>query len=437
MDGGMMRLIDEAHWKQPPEPASSPEFALVTSNNGGKEQLSIKSPFLLSLFENIIKTNGIMGMTKGSKAISFPEPYVPLYWCYNQIIQSGSDAENLSQQDTKDLQSLRYWYEKWAFVAHNQLRDTIHSGFVTFVDLWALFGRGETLYGLDRFDQVELGKVMDVNYLHNQASHGATPDGRMPMGSVPLYNSFVIKLWFQDWDPSRQVLVKKLSQKLITPFDGSRRIIDLGVYPLRFFGGGDQTKIETLHRTLERRGRRWKELVGPSAQHLYHEGPAEVMRTEMGGFSATNALNDKHVWPSIIERTRCRTANQTWSQLAARVVVDPFSYIETFRDHGRMPPPPGFETAQEVPEEQSPANEFSSLQARLCPSTLQCCVPRTATWYTVTVDNLQPITYKKEAMDALVIPRDTKDMLIGLIEEHQRNESQGAITDFIANKGEV
>lgn len=90
-----------------------------------------------------------------------------------------------------------------------------------------------------------------------------------------------------------------------------------------------------------------------------------------------------------------------------------------------------------VQDEQPPSEEFSALQARLCPSTVQCCVPRTFTWYSVTIDNLKPITYEKEAMTALVIPEETKQMLLGLIEEHQRNESQGAITDFISNKGEV
>lgn len=90
-----------------------------------------------------------------------------------------------------------------------------------------------------------------------------------------------------------------------------------------------------------------------------------------------------------------------------------------------------------VQDEQPPSEEFCALQARICPSTVQCCVPRTFTWYSVTVENLKPITYEKEAMKALVLPGETKQMLIGLIEEHRRNESQGAITDFISNKGEV
>lgn len=48
-----------------------------------------------------------------------------------------------------------------------------------------------------------------------------------------------------------------------------------------------------------------------------------------------------------------------------------------------------------------------------------------------------PISFEKEAMKSLVISKETKTLLLGLIEEHRRTESQGAITDFIANKGEV
>lgn len=143
-------------------------------------------------------------------------------------------------------------------------------------------------------------------------------------------------------------------------------------------------------------------------------------------------------------------ANPTLHHLVERVVVDPSRYTPGLAGAGmRQPgvavPSTGRSAAETkakevthgVPDEQPPSIEFSSLQALLCPSPLQCCVPRNATWYSVTVDNLKPISYEKEAMDALVIPRDTKAMLLGLVEEHQRTKSQGAFTDFIANKGEV
>lgn len=129
-------------------------------------------------------------------------------------------------------------------------------------------------------------------------------------------------------------------------------------------------------------------------------------------------------------------ADYNANQLSQRVVVDSSRSANPRQQGGRFEGK-ATDVCLGVQDEQEPSEEFSTLQACICPSTVQCCVPRTFTWYSVTIDNLKPITYEKEAMRALVIPKDTKQMLLGLIEEHQRNESQGAITDFISNKGEV
>lgn len=300
-EGGMTRVIDEAHWNQPLQQSTSGEFALVSSKGNDKSHLSIESPFLVSLFENIIKKIGIMGTTKGSNSISFPEPCVPLYWCYSEIIQSGSDTDCLKQQDTKDLQSLRYWYEKWALPGHIQLRETIRSGFITFDDLWALYRPGETLCGRDKFEQSELSIVVDVQYRSVQMPPSPFREARTP--HLPSANRFEMEIWFQDWDLSRRVFVQSSAFKYVTNFAGSRHISSLELYPLRLFGGGDETKIQTLQRNLEQRGRRWEELVGPSAQHLYHEGPATALRVQTNGFELSNGpktRNNKHVWANIM-----------------------------------------------------------------------------------------------------------------------------------------
>lgn len=281
-EGDVMRVIDEAHWKPKIQIDTNRSFALVISTSGEKEQVLVKSPFLASLFEDVIKRTGMMGMTMGSEGISFPEPYVPLYWCYSHIIQSGSEIEHSSEQDIKDLQSLRYWYERWVLPAHDQTRETIHSGFISFDDLWALFRPGETVYTEDNFQQPELSIVTEVSY---EFSDPPTPPQAGPMKA----SAFCVSSWYQSWDPSRQMFVRELAMKTITSFEGSRRISDLEEYPVRFFAGGDEGQIETLQQRLEHRGRRWKDLFGPSVQHLYHEGPAT---TESSGIFKNNRMYD-------------------------------------------------------------------------------------------------------------------------------------------------
>lgn len=298
-EGGVTRVIDEAHWKPQIQPDTNRSFALVVSMNAGRQQLFIKSTFLVSLFEDVIKRTGMMGMTKGSEGISFLEPYIPLYWSYSHIIHSGMETKNPSQQDIKDLQSIRYWYERWVLPAHNQIRETIHSGFISFDDLWALYRPGEMLYTQDDFEQPELSIVIEARYEVGHPGPAGFPGHPGPYDPPfppqaglhdPLRaSSFSVRSWHQSWDPSRKMFIKTLTLTPMTLFDGSRRISDLGAYPVRFFSGGDESHIETLQQRLEDRGRRWKELFGPSVQHLYHEGPATM---EHSGIFKNDAMFD-------------------------------------------------------------------------------------------------------------------------------------------------
>lgn len=342
-EGGVTRVIDEAHWKPHIQPDTNRSFALVVSMNAGRQQLSVKSAFLVSLFEDVIKRTGMMGMTKGSEGISFLEPYVPLYWSYDHIIQSGSEADHPSQQDIKDLQSLRYWYERWVLPAHNQIRETIHSGFIAFSDLWALYRPGEMLYTQDDFEQPGLSIVIEARYEFAPMGHPgpAGPHGHpgpydppLPpqagLPGPPRASSFSVRSWHQAWEPSRQMFIKSLALTPMMIFDGSRRISDLGAYPVRFFGGGDKSQIGILQQNLENRGRRWKELFGPSVQHLYHEGPAtmehsgifknDAMFDDMGygGQSETHVGHDKVRRTTHSKLTTVPTSFHRESWLTAR-----------------------------------------------------------------------------------------------------------------------
>lgn len=305
---GVMRIIDDAHWKPQVRPDANRSFALLISMIGSKRQLFVKSPFLVLLLEDVIERTGIMGMTKGSEGISILEPYVPLYWSYSHIIHSGSEADHPSQQDIKDLQSLRYWYERWVLPSHNQIRETIHSGVIAFSDLWALFRPGETVYTEDEFEQPELSIVIGTRY--EAPSTPTTGHTRPHPVGQPKPSSFNMESWYQAWDPLRHAFVKGLTVTSIMPFDGSLRITDLEVYPVRFFGEGDESQIENLDRKLEHRGRRWKELFGPSVQHLYHEGPATIEKSGlfknrgMYGETSYDRLGKVHVRHDATRRMR-------------------------------------------------------------------------------------------------------------------------------------
>ncbi len=84
-----------------------------------------------------------------------------------------------------------------------------------------------------------------------------------------------------------------------------------------------------------------------------------------------------------------------------------------------------------------PSKPFSNLQAQLCPSEVYCCAPRTGTWYDITIANLEPVAWQKDAIESLVLEDKTKQTLCELVEEHKRGRLEGVLTDFIRNKGQV
>lgn len=97
----------------------------------------------------------------------------------------------------------------------------------------------------------------------------------------------------------------------------------------------------------------------------------------------------------------------------------------------------GLEDVQGVPDSAPKSDPFTDFQAQLCPSELYCCLTRNTVWYSVTIANLSPVQWQKDAIDGLVIAQDTKQTLCDLVEEHKKGSFAGSLSDFIANKGQV
>lgn len=301
-------FVDEAEWQSRYSSNSATRdkpLLLSRDNSGGKDTLTIKSPFLIALVTKIAPRPDVLGITKRNDALSFPSPYSPLYWYYDKIIASADDSDGLSQQDADDLRALRHWYERWILPEHNKIRNTIKAGYVTFDHLWAVFEPNETVYRLDSFKQPCLRVVAAVAYRVGSGTPDIELISMFP-GLRPSRRRFAIETWHQDWDASLRTFKRRTEVMVITSYTGSRRIIDLEAYPLRYFGEGSQSAVDDVRKALEKRGRRWKDLVGSSTNYLVHKGPATEMR-QQGAGSTTNMflmrsenVENKYVSPFIL-----------------------------------------------------------------------------------------------------------------------------------------
>jgi hypothetical protein len=74
-------------------------------------------------------------------------------------------------------------------------------------------------------------------------------------------------------------------------------------------------------------------------------------------------------------------------------------------------------------------------QAMLCPAVIGCFDLRSKHMYTVSVDNLQPVEWNKDAMDHLVLETKKKEMLKGLVNYHS-DTNRRKDRDLIAGKGQ-
>lgn len=75
-------------------------------------------------------------------------------------------------------------------------------------------------------------------------------------------------------------------------------------------------------------------------------------------------------------------------------------------------------------------------QAMLCPAVIECHDLRSKKRYMVSVDNLQPVEWNKDAMDHLVLDTRKKDMLKGLVSYHSSRNRRSERADLIVGKGE-
>lgn len=300
---GIETTIDEIFWDRSP-PISTAKFVLLVSwkEPGHTMQLTVQSRFLVSVIMGILPRTTSLDVRKQHDSVSFEEPFSPLYWFYDKIIEVASDTGSLKGDDSRDLDILRGWYERNLLPQHVDIRNTINSGYVSFDLLWALYKPNDTVYTRDNFQQPQLRIVSFADY-----------DGSMNefTGVRNRPRSFRLTLLRQDWDASVQVFKVVSEKEDIKFYTGSRRIADLAVYPLRHYPEG----MQDLLASLEARGRRWKSLV---TQPLYmvHKGPAIQLdgtnsRTRRHVSSHSPILT--HTWPGTMTEHRISLRNGSLS----------------------------------------------------------------------------------------------------------------------------
>ncbi|KAK6075787.1 AAA family ATPase [Seiridium cupressi] len=436
---GKQYQVDEAEWaSERMEPEQ--KFAINRYRVDGKHTLSIESTFLQELLNKFLKRADSPHVTKEDGAITLKAPFMPLYFYYESMLRSVSEMDSVPESSLKDVESMKYYYEKYIASSHTHIRETANKGWVSYEDLWALFQPGELLYSVDGFRQGQLSMVSAAVF-RNASAVGDEFAEFLPMPFMQMLRGedrFVVDSWCMEWESSLQVFKRQSTTKPILRFSGSRPVTDLAFYPVRFYANGDQHAIDEILNRLEERGRFWQKLVGTSPSYWYHDGPATEMRrqTNNSGFTSTEEKENRYLSERVV------VDHSGYKQFGENAILSKVNDMmaSMFDSKKKIPERPVLMGALDEVEgalDDWPASKpFSQIQARLCPSELYSCAPRSTIWYYVSVANLKPIEWGKDAIDSLVIEPTTKDILRGLVEEHKKRKLDSIVSDFMPDKGQ-
>jgi hypothetical protein len=84
-----------------------------------------------------------------------------------------------------------------------------------------------------------------------------------------------------------------------------------------------------------------------------------------------------------------------------------------------------------------PDAPFDPLQAQLCPSSVNCFSLTAKKWFAISIDNLQPIVWDKQAWDHLVLDDEVKGTIRDVVTHHRADSDSVIHGDVITGKGNV
>jgi hypothetical protein len=141
----------------------------------------------------------------------------------------------------------------------DSFRRAYDAGEVFHEALDALYQPGTLLVARDIFNQRQLLMCLATRY-----------EFRPDQYERQTVEALVVVTWCMSWDPSFQHFKRRLLEFRILDFNGTRRIDQLPISPLEYYG--DETEIAQLKTELAARGRRWAHMVSQKPSCWQHEG---------------------------------------------------------------------------------------------------------------------------------------------------------------------
>ncbi|KKY29195.1 putative atpase aaa+ type core [Phaeomoniella chlamydospora] len=431
-DDGTEEVIDLASSNASLDNASKNSFALTIVSEKvfpyrmreweRKDRMAILSPPLRELIRRVIKFYPGIGLD--ASQVTFPEPYGPLFFYLDEICQEAERSVDKGFQE--DLDCLLEYYRKHIQQKHLQIRQMFQENIVQFDDLWALFRPGALVYILDKFAQPCLHTIIATGF--------RDPEGYVDPDEAftnKRFRRLCVDMWSVTWDPATNLFQRSTTTRTIRAYTGSCPIESLPFYPMNYYKGGSEMAIQELRGSLEKRGLRWRKLVSGRPSCQLYNGPAEdQVKRGVQNLSERVVVDGTTTGITFMEERGSRVVRYPFLTSGLVSGTSQLRYME--RENPIAPAGTNDEFTHF--DDFDPENDFSSIQAQLCPGTVYCYAIKSRSWYDIAVSHISEVDWNKEALEHLVLSPDKKEMLLGLVQQHQKNKDK-IVSDVIPSKG--
>lgn len=368
------------HIEEPAENDETAQYAILKRNEKSFDSrkklclhsIIVQSPLIKKVLGSVFK--GYEGVTTELDRLEFAKPFEPFVHRWEKFRKARNHEQDEETRDHLDLLwNILYTELKITLATRDDL--LVH-GVMTYDLLWTMFEPKTLVFQTMGEEKDE--RVMRVD------SYGYTSCG------------FSVSNRFVEW--TGKEFGMEADNAEIGKFKGTKKITDLSIYPLIYHADS----IGVQQRCISR-GREWETYCKYSFKHYagvaYGSGRMHVDSRVIIDNDAYNSFNPNNaisVW--TIENDR--------------------KYVE----------PP---TATEEPEREK--DELTPYQLLLATNMLRGYSLKDKAWIQLQLQFIKEITWNDDAFTRLVLPDDTKDLVLAFARSQIKREQ--AFDDIIQGKG--
>ncbi|KIW07003.1 uncharacterized protein PV09_01898 [Verruconis gallopava] len=386
--GGEMEVIEKDKYDSTLEKKPFEQYALVTKrilDEEGKlkiRTLQINSPQLLNALKDVVEYYPSESLDFTNQ-VSYDSPYELLYHHRSQL-ESYKENQN-DEMTSEHIDLLLHFLASEAGDKGKDAEKALASGLVTFENAWMAYKPGELIftssYGQDRL------YILNQTGYHKDNCRGRYFQLSCNFSSCDGENVGTAQTNLVIWE--KDDFVGKTASK----------ITSLSAIPLKYL---DEDQQELIKAKLTERGKRYLEIRGVKSWE--YDGLYLYLKTPPYDFYDERSNYDGKWLP--------RTCTE-------RVVLDPKTFIEEMRDQKDVSAAMG--TSDCCRLSNCDSNQYQSLEAdpMLCPPYVYGFSLESKEWCKYFVDNLSPVVWQENAMDALILPNAQRRLIRSLVTSHR------------------